>query len=199
MMHRIVGLIVASMLLGGCSTPGDFTSFYLPRGDLALASTQVEDAPSIQPDFEQAYYSAEDPQRVNVLLVAGPEESPTQIVHIQMFWRPRAGKTPFDPTATNATIRYVILDGDQAAIFGGGGLLRPHDLPGDDKWTATMLNATLRLMDQTQGFDAGLGTRALAEGSFTVKRDEQRMVELLRKVNAIVEDRLGYPRIVEAQ
>lgn len=199
MMYRVVFLSLLGLALGGCSAPGDFTSFYLPRGDLAIASTEIEDAPKLKSNFDLAYYSVEDTQTLHAVLISGSEEDPKQIVHIKMFWRPRAGKTPFDPTATNTTVRYVLMDGDQVAIYGGGGLMRPHELPGDDRWSATMLNATLRLMDQTKGFDAGLGHRALAEGSFTVERNELRTLELLRKMNAIVEDRLGYPRIVDAR
>ncbi len=186
----------ALVAVTGCGSFGDFTTFYLPRGDLQLRSVDPENDVAIDNDFDIALYAVENTETAHVLLIQGTEAAPRQVVHIKMFWRPRAGRTPFDPTATNTTVRYVLFDGDQVALFGGGGLLRPHDLPGDEKWAGTLYNATLRLLDQTDDFDAGLGDSAIAVGTFKATRDELRTLELLRKMTAVLEDKLGYPRLV---
>jgi hypothetical protein len=200
MIARVLVLMLAALATGGCSDLGrigDFTTFYLPRGDLSLRNPDDPDAVVMPGAFDIAVYSVQDPETAHVLLIEGTEDDPKQVVHIKMFWRPRAARTPFDPTATNTTVRYVIFDGDQVAIFGGGGLLRPNDIPGDDRWGGTLDNATLRLLDQTDKFDAGLGHTALAIGGFKAERDEMRTLALLRKVTGIVEDKLGYPRLVQ--
>jgi len=201
MILRLALLLTLMLATGGCSDLGrigDFTTFYLPRGDLSLRNPDDPDTVVRAGAFDIAIYAVEDAETAHVLLVEGSEDDPKQVVHIKMFWRPRAARTPFDPTATNTSIRYVMFEGEQVAIFGGGGLLRPHDLPGDERWGGTLYNATLRLLDQTGEFDADLGDNALAIGAFKAERDELRTLGLLRKITGIVEDRLGYPRLVES-
>jgi hypothetical protein len=198
MIARVLGLAGAALALAGCGSFGDFTGFAMPRGDLAVRSVGPEEQTASRGRFDTAVYSVEDAETVHLLLIDGSEAAPSQVVHVKMFWRPRAGRTPFDPTATNTTVRYVVFEGDHVGVYGGGGLLRPHDLPGDERWGATLLNATLRLLDRSEGYEPALGDLVIAEGAIKAERDELRTLTLLRKITARVEDRLGYPRLVEA-
>ena len=68
--------------------------------------------------FDQVLYRYESDSNLTVLLFDGPADDPTRVAVLNMFWRPRAGATPVDRTATNTIIRY--LDFDPAAGDGAG-------------------------------------------------------------------------------
>ena len=197
---RSVGLIAVAIVMTGCTDVMDTTSFGGPGGALGLRAGSEEGDILLGGPFDLAVYSATDLETLEVMLIAGTEENPTQAVHIQMFWRPRAGKTPFDPSATNASVNYVVFEGEQAGVYGGGGMLRLGDRPGEPRFSGTLRNATLRLLDASEGFQPGqVGRRTVAAGGFTAQRDDQRTLELTRKISILLEQRLGYPRMVEAR
>lgn len=192
-----VGVVAA---LAGCGGWTDTLTFGGPKGELAIAPDTPEDkGEEIEGDFDTAVYAAEDSQTLHALLIAGPIEDPTQVAHIRMFWKPMAGRTPFDPSATNCSVRYILFREGEVGLYGGGGLLQPKDTPGAERFDGVLRNATLRLLDATEGFDAApIGSNALAEGEFDAVNDRVRTLRLLRQVSQVLEDRLGYPRMVGA-
>ena len=178
-------LMAVSVCLGGCGS----------TGSLSVRSAELNNPTTITGDFNTAIYAVKDMQTLHVLLIDGTVDAPKQVVHIQMFWSPRAGRTPFDPSATNATVRYFVFDGDQVGCFGGGGLLRPGDTPGDATFRGTLRNATLRLMHASKDFDNPLGS-AVAAGSFTATRDDEKTLALVTKLQTLISGKLGYPVVV---
>ena len=48
-----------------------------------------------------------------------------QIIHLQLLWKPVAGKTPLVSTSTNLTIKYYIISNGAVGIYGGGGFCWP--------------------------------------------------------------------------
>ncbi|MHB1156461.1 MAG: hypothetical protein ACYC26_06440 [Phycisphaerales bacterium] len=183
----VMCLLCAAMGLGGCGS----------AGALSVRSAALDNTTTIQGNFDTAIYAVQDAQTLHVLLIDGPVDAPRQVVHIQMFWAPMAGKTPFDASATNASVRYIVFDGDKIGCYGGGGLLRPRQTPGDSTFHATLHNATLRLLSAGEGFENTLGV-AVAEGSFTAQRDDEKTLELVRKFQTMVSEKLGYPKMVMA-
>lgn len=181
----VMCLLCAAMGLGGCGS----------AGALSVRSAALDNATTMEGRFDTAIYAVQDAQTLHVLLIDGPVDAPRQVVHIQMFWAPMAGKTPFDASATNASVRYIVFDGDKIGCYGGGGLLRPGETPGDSTFSATLRNATLRLLSAGGGFENTLGV-AVAEGSFTAQRDDEKTLELVRKIQAMVSEKLGYPKMV---
>lgn len=128
-----------------------------------------------------------------------------QAAVIRMFWSPRAGTTPIEAEATNATVHYVIFPHDaddtgagtggapQVGVYTGAGFLMPGAKPGGNKLSAEVWDASLRLEDATPAFLDLLG-RAELDGSFTARRDDARVELLLRDLRRMATDRLGYPR-----
>ncbi len=187
--------IVCACGLVGCD------SFRLaPSGALTVRSVDLPDAPVVSGTFDTAVYAADDHQTLSVLLVDGPADAPRRVVHVRMFWRSRAGKTPFDPSATNSVVRYIDFRDGGVMVYGGGGLLRPKSTPGKASFSAVLANATLRRLDASAADgDApadSLGDLALAEGSFTARLDADQAAALLHRVQLLVKEKLGYPRLV---
>jgi hypothetical protein len=75
-----------------------------------------------------------------------------QVLHVELLWLPKAGATPMDSTATNASIRYVLFSDDQVGVYGGAGFARPHGAPGDRSIRLAIDDASLTLLDSTPGF-----------------------------------------------
>ena len=158
----------------------------------AVGENQLPDAGP----FDTAVYTASDAQNLEVLLVDGPIDNPTRVMHVRMFWKSRAGKTPFDPSATNSTVRYIVFNHDGVSIYGGGGLLSPRDTLGSGSIGALLENASLRLMDTSSDTRLAGAEPLLAEGTFSAQRDKLAMREMRQKIQQLVNDRLGYTRVV---
>jgi len=89
-----------------------------------------------------------------------------------MFLMPKAGSTPIDFTAANATVHhYVIADG-AVGVYSGGGFLLPSSEPTGKSISARLGGATLRLAEQAGPFVDRLGTSRV-RGSVSAKRDEE--------------------------
>ena len=169
-------------------------------GDLSLHS-RAQAGASLEGGFTAGYYHFDDTNHLTAVLLAGPEDAPTRVVTVRMFWRPRAGRTPIDPNATNGTIHYVIFTGGdppQTGIYSGAGFVYLKSKPGKASLTASVWDATLRLTDHSEGFHDLLGPAEM-RGSFTVRRDDAKTDELLRDLNATIEQRLGHRRLVMAK
>jgi hypothetical protein len=187
MVHKTwMCVAIAAMGLMGCEQSGELSVFSTLNPNTVLTG-----------QFDTALYSYSDNNTVDVVLVEGPLESPTQAVHVRMMWAPRPGRTPIDHRATNSTIRYIVFTGEQTGIYAGAGYLFPQVKPGGDLFKASMRNSALRLKDATEGFEDLLGL-ATAEGGFVAHRDDAGALALLRDVQLKLSDRLGYPRFVDA-
>jgi hypothetical protein len=44
-----------------------------------------------------------------------------RFLHIELLWRPDPGKTPVEPSATNLTIRLVVVSAGEVGVYAGGG------------------------------------------------------------------------------
>lgn len=51
-----------------------------------------------------------------------------QYVHVHIYWTPRPGKTHANPSATNATLRYVVTSNEGVAVYSGTGFVYPKKL-----------------------------------------------------------------------
>jgi len=197
-MNTVILAIAAMIMLGGCSL--------LPSQNAALSVTSSGgDRLRLRGDFDIAYYRYDDADAVTVVLIAGPEDSPTQAATIRLMWNPRAGKTPISDDATNATVQYVVFadrritEGfyQEVGVYSGAGFMRLGAEPGSSQLTGRLRQADLLLSDRSERFKDLLGQSTL-QGSFTARRDEQKVNQLLRQLNTRVTNRLGYPRLVRA-
>jgi len=218
---RFVSVVLLLALTCGCEAdqsveafePATNTKNWLtvvlnnPAGAVSVDS-QSQTGVRMRGGFDSGIYMlGPDQHSVTVLLYEGELNNPTQAVTVRMFWRPKAGATPIDRTATNATIHYVIFTGEptgdvtageQIGIYSGAGFLYPSNKPGGDRLTGGIWEANLRLSDHTEAFADLLG-KAVIKGKFTARRDDLATDRALRRLNAVLRERLGYPRLVDAE
>ena len=180
---RLCVILVLALMCTGCA-----------GGRLALRSAERDERVLVG-NFSQSIYGFDDRNTLHVLLIEGDPQSPSQAVHVEMYWAPRAGRTPIDPLATNAVIRYIVFTGEGAGIYGGAGYLFPHSKPGGGNFRAEVRSSSLRLQDASAGFADRLGL-ATATGEFLAQRDDLGAQRLLRQLRLQVHQRLGYPKLV---
>lgn len=113
-----------------------------------------------------------------------------RIICVDMAWRPKAGETPMDRTATNCTVRQVILTESAVGIYDGAGFLAPSSRAGGDSFGGSISGSTLRLSRSSDGFEDLLGTAELS-GSFSARRDDAAVNQIAVRLNTEVSRRLG--------
>ncbi|MEX2670786.1 MAG: hypothetical protein WD294_01610 [Phycisphaeraceae bacterium] len=179
-------LMLSMAVLGGCSVHG---------GEMTVGSVLDPDV-ALRGDFDHGIYSYQDENTLRVVLIEGEMDSPRQVVHLQMHWVPRAGRTPTDRTSTNATVRYVIFSDGAAGVYSGAGFLFPQNTPGGASFRGQLRNTSVRLIDGSEDFVDRLGL-AEVSGSFNVRRDDAATLRMTRLIERRLSDRLGYPAVVE--
>jgi hypothetical protein len=222
----VLGMLALLLAAGGCSGLAPqrwhvgpiFSTLSGPGGELTINSVSNKDV-LIKAGFEHGIYSTSNSSTATIVLYDGTLEDPRQVLVIRMFWNPHAGKTPIDPTATNATMQYVIFpdgkgasekasasagenkaggngeEGKQVGIYSGAGYLYPNSDIGDDKLVASVWQSTLRMGDKTEGFYDRLG-QSLMKGRFTVMRDDLAIQQTLHQLNVKIRQRLGKARLI---
>jgi len=191
---RAMLLLMFAFVIPACTPHGN--------GNLTLKS-QSQPGTMLGGAFTSSYYSLDDKNRLTVLLLDGSIEDPAQVVTIRMFWGPRAGRTPIDSTATNATIHYTIFcpapgQEQEVGVYSGAGFFYPLGKVGGESLTADLWQGTLRLADRSEGFTDLLG-QAVLDGHLTATRDEVTVARALRRFETLVTSRLGYPRWLDMQ
>ncbi|HCT45904.1 MAG: hypothetical protein CMJ35_05040 [Phycisphaerae bacterium] len=106
------------------------------------------------------------------------------LVHIHLFLDPKPGKTPIEPTAANASIRYAIVSRGQIGIYDGAGFMLPGQKPGKDTISGSFAAAPLRLTRATEGFNDPL-TPARLDMSFDAQLDDLASPELQARLDAL--------------
>jgi hypothetical protein len=197
----LAALAAGLLCLASCSLPGSPSGLTV-RGQLDAGGGSAPVA--LQGDFDTAYYAETDDNAVTFVLLEGPAAAPDQAAVIRLFWRPRAGRTPLEETATNCTVTYLVFADDpdddrrvagQVGVYSGAGFLHLGDKPGESHLSADMWDADLDLETRSDRFVDLLGDATLT-GSFRARRDRARVDALLTDLNDQIYQRLGFPRLV---
>lgn len=106
------------------------------------------------------------------------------LVHVHLFLDPKPGKTPIEPTAASASIRYAIISAGQIGIYDGAGFMLPGEKPGKDSISGSFNAAPLRLTRATDGFSDPL-TPARLTMSFDAKLNDLTAPELQARIDAL--------------
>ena len=75
-----------------------------------------------------------------------------RVLHVDLLWLPKAGKSPIDPEAINTTIRLLVFAEGEVGLYGGGGFAWPHDRPGEAEMELDLVGSNLTLMASSPGF-----------------------------------------------
>lgn len=105
------------------------------------------------------------------------------IVHVHMFIKPYAGRTPIESTAANASMRWAVLAQGEIGVYTGAGFVFPGRSLLGSKISGTVSGATLRLTRATPGFHDPLGPSSLSMG-FTAREDAELAEGLSRRLDA---------------
>ena len=120
------------------------------------------------------------------------------VVHLDLLWYPKAGSTPMDSSATNLSIRFVVFAGGEVGLYGGAGFGVPEGSPASDRMSLLIRDASLTLLDSTDGF-VDLLSPARLTGQVTAQRSERVTRQMRFAVSQLVTDALGYSRFVLAE
>lgn len=118
-----------------------------------------------------------------------------QILHIELLWVPQPGRTPMDPSATNTTIRLLVISNGEVGMYGGAGFALPEGRMDAKTITLTLRDASMQLLESTAGF-IDLLSPAQMTGSFSATRDDQKVREMSNAASQLVTNALGKTRYV---
>lgn len=119
-----------------------------------------------------------------------------QFLHAQLLWSPKPGNTPVDPSATNVTLRYVLLVEGEIGIYGGAGFAWPNGTVGKQPLLLTIEASSMSLLACTSGFHDPL-TPAQLTGSIMMAPDADSTRQFRRAISQIATDALGSSRWVD--
>jgi hypothetical protein len=118
-----------------------------------------------------------------------------QVMHIQLLWLPKPGATPMDSTATNASIRHVIISNGEVGVYAGAGFALPSGKPGDRTLKLSVRDASVRLLEATDGFTDPLSPARIT-GTFTAVNDPREVRRLKNAVSQFVTNAMQETRLV---
>jgi len=143
--------------------------------------TSIDGTTALRPKLPNRVYRFVDDNTADIILtdlsladLTGESANPATgtVVHVQLFIRPRPGRTPIARTACSATVRCAVLSHGQVGMYGGAGFLIPDDVPGGKSFGGSMSQAPVRLLRATDGFVDRLGISE-ADIGFTATRDDE--------------------------
>ena len=195
-LSRVIGVILVLWGLAGCA------SF---RFDAPLRVESLGDDPIyLSGNFVTAFYGTHESTETSIILADVPPDqllagdiSLGQVVHVNLLWLPKAGATPMDASATNASIRYVVIANGEVGVYGGAGFVLPLGEAGEPQLSLLVKDASLTLLDSTDGF-VDLLSPARLTGTVTARLNESRTRQLRYALSQLVTNALGRRRLVDA-
>ena len=173
-----------------------------PVGSMRAQSLNA-DPVAIDAKYSTAFYAHGGSLESSFILSDVPLEillkskvSNGHILHVQMLWVPKPGSTPMDSSATNVSIRYIIMSDGELGLYTGAGFALPQDKMGSDLVTIDLRNAYLTLTDSTSGFVDLLSPASLT-GDFTATLNDQRTRQMRSALRRIINSAL--PRSLNAK
>lgn len=183
--------LALTVLAVGC------TAIRGPRGELETVSLEDESPVVLSTEYQTAVYRLSGKNQVTVVLsdlsagaLSAGEFDRGVVTCFEMFWWPKAGRTPLDPTSTNATIRQVIFADDAMGIYRGAGFLAPRSNRGEDKFVGSITIDLMSLDEQSGQFHDALGHSTM-RGSFEARRDDALVEAITVRLNTEATRRLG--------
>lgn len=171
----------------------------LGSGRASAEITSVEHPVVLAPAWQTAVYASPDENTADVVLsdldretLLGAISSESRlrevegsILRVRMFLQPRAGRTPIDYTASNASATLIVLSGGRIGVYGGGGFILPSARPGGKSFSGSLRDATLKPTGATPGFVDLLGPSDLS-GRVSATRDDEAASRLAAWIGAVV-------------
>lgn len=106
------------------------------------------------------------------------------LAQIHLFLKPKPGRTPIEPTAASASIRWIVISNGEIGVYDGAGFMIPGGNITKDSISGSIKKAPLRLTRKTPGFADPLITPEI-DIKFATKLDEQSATELAARLQAM--------------
>jgi len=195
-MMLIMIVSVASCFLVGCtiwSSVGDLKVQSQNADPVILPFTPTNAVYSYNTSGEASFWVSDIPfdELLQGVVTQG------QIIHLELLWIPKPGKTPMDDSATNASIRHIIIEDGELGIYGGAGFVIPRGKLGKRTAHLSINQASLTLQDNTASF-VDLLTPAQLSGDLSAQLDDGMARNLKFSISQFVTDALGYSKLVDA-
>lgn len=177
-------LFLACLVLKGCRSAGTFRLDSVAKNATLAPAIHTSVFTAADGNTADVYMTDLPPEVWSTFVEAPTEETASRlqaacgvIVHLHLFIAPRPGNTPIDDTASNLTIRLLVLSRGSVGLYGGGGFLAAHVSPKDTTFRGTIRKASMRPIKLAPTFSDRLGPSEL-NGSFSAKADPQMAREL---------------------
>ncbi len=183
------------MGISGCGTVGDVGALELT----SLGGTTR----TLRAEFGTGTYAQEAAQSSfvlsNVDLAQLESGTPVYgyILHVNLIWVPKAGRTAVDPTATNTSIRLVVLAGNELGVYGGGGFAWPDGELGEPEFTLELVGSNMSLIACTPGFQDLMSPASLT-GTISATLDDAATRRMRRSTSQYVTNATRSVRWVKA-
>lgn len=181
------------LALAGCS---------IEPGGLVEAVGSGDTAVRLPSEFTSGTFSVE-PAATTVVFSDIPYEELAdgsakdgRFLHIEVLWRPRAGRTPIETSSTNLSIRFVVVSNGEVGVYVGGGFAWVKGgRDGDGALGLEIIGSSISLIDKTPGFVDLLSPASLL-GELGALRNAENARATRRAASQFVTNRLGRIRWV---
>jgi hypothetical protein len=119
------------------------------------------------------------------------------VLHVNLLWVPKAGRTAVDPTATNTSIRLVVIAGNELGVYGGGGFAWPDGDLGEPEFTLELVGSNMSLIACTPGFQDLMSPASLT-GTLRATLDDAATRRMRRSASQYVTNATRSVRWVKA-
>ncbi len=183
---------LAPLLLTACSTIG------LTGGSSGSSTTTDSEGLTFSAHYPTRAYQFADKNTADVYLTDLSDDELSAfftdsqdwsqitgtIAQIHLFLNPKPGRTPIEPTAASASVRWIVITNGEIGIYDGAGFMLPGRQVAKGHISGSIRNAPLRLTRKTPGFSDPLITPEI-NIKFATKLDEQSAIELASRVQAL--------------
>lgn len=189
----LLALLSNFLVFGGCMSAK-------PSGNLVVSSRAEN---PVKMPLELSYGAfAKQPAQHSFFLSSVPLEdlmdkklSDAIVLHAQLLWQPKPGATPVDPTATNVTLRLLLVTEGEMGLYGGAGFAWPSGDLDEGPASLEIVGSSLTLLDSTEGF-RDLLSPVLLLGYAQAPLDSVEALRFRQAASQLATDKLGMTRWV---
>jgi hypothetical protein len=205
----VLGLFLGLMLIGvgplGCRTANSLTTALTgPAGGSVRVQSLGDNPVLVSGNFSKSLYSNVSGVETTFLLsdvtldeLVNGSVTRGQVMHIELLWEPRAGWTPLGEDATNASIRYIVIADGEVGVYGGAGFASIRGEIGNRRLSVNVRDASLKLLDSTDGF-VDLLTPARLTGSFIAQMHDRQTIQMHNAISQYVTNAFGRSMFVRS-
>lgn len=171
-----------------------------PTGNLVVSS-RAENPVKLSLDLKYGAF-AKQPAQHSFFLSSVPldelmdaEIENAIVLHAQLLWQPKPGATPVDPTATNVTLRLLLVTEGEVGLYGGAGFAWPSGDLDEGPAALDIVGSSMTLLDSTDGF-RDLLSPVLLLGNTQAPLDSVETLRFRQASSQLVTDKLGTTRWV---